>query len=148
MQRTATPRTPVRFRPAPPLFPLVFQSLSFSMLEPAYQWRQNGDIESTFTPYPSVILTSISNAPAGELSGNVSAYLPQVQTRWPRCRGAARQRTLSSRRRYRGARGFDAQVQPAHHPAPAHRYLLRLGRENQRAQLRQTPRLRRSPDSL
>src|SRR5690554_1057854 len=41
----------------------------------ATKWRQNGDIDFTFTPYPSVILTSISIAPAGELSGNVSAWL-------------------------------------------------------------------------
>jgi type I restriction enzyme M protein len=66
-----------------------------------------------------------------------AAHLSAPQGRRPRRRRPARQRAVRSRRRRRHPARPDGQVQSAHPPAPAHRHLLRPGRQDQRAVLRQ-----------
>jgi hypothetical protein len=68
------------------------------------------------------------------------AHLPRAQARRPRRRRPAGQRAVRGQHRPPDPRLADGQVRPAHHPAPAHRHLLRPGRQDQRAVLHPRPR--------
>jgi hypothetical protein len=77
------------------------------------------------------------------------AHRPRAQARRARRRRRAGQRAVRGQHRSTLAHLADGTVRPAHHPAPAHRHLLRPGRQDQRAVLHPRPeRPRQHPSRL